>query len=193
MSDAAIETALRGAVAEEGHYIRIAERGPVGQVTLRVDLSHPSVVSAVNEAAGAVMPYVRGATVGEDGKGAVWMAPDELLILTDDGAAGETATRLSAALSGVHHMALDVSDARAVLRLEGAKVAEVLMKGMPVDLRDAAFPPGSSRRSHLGGLAVGLWRIAPEIWEIVCFRSYAHHLFDWLRATSVEGSQVDMA
>ena len=181
---------LDGAVAGEGHFIRIADRGPVGQVTLRADLSDPAVAGAVREAAGVDLPGTWQARMAGDGRGAVWFSPDELLILGAYAEAGDMAARLSRALGGTHHLALDVSDARVVLRLEGARVGEALMKGMPVDLRDAAFPPGSVRRSHLGGIAVALWRLDADTWEIVAFRSFGRHLFDWLAASSVAGSEV---
>jgi len=186
-------SALNGAVADEGHYIRIEDRGPVGQVTLRGDLLSPGLQAAVGEVAGVAVPGIWGANLAADGRGAVWMSTDELLLLMPYGQAGAAVARLEEMLGAEHHMALDVSDARAVLRLTGASVAEVLMKGVPVDLSDRAFGVGLSRRSHLGGIAVGFWRREAEVWEIVCFQSFAQHLFDWLAASSVDGSQVDAA
>ena len=127
--------------------------------------------------------------VSGDGK-AIWMSPDELLLMVPHGDAGAVASALSAALTGVHHMALDVSDAREVLRLSGPLVGEVLAKSVPCDCSEKGFPPGTARRTHLGGLAVGLWRLDGATWEVVCFRSYAHHLQAWLEQTAVPGSEV---
>lgn len=180
---------LNGASAEAGQLIRIADRGPVGQVTLRADLAARAVRAAVKAAIGAEPPApLRCAFDG--GRGAVWMSPDELLLFTAYDQAGELAEGLDAALSGTHHMAVDVSDARAVLTLSGAPVPEVLAKGAPLDLSPAAFPVGMARRTHIGGIAVAFWRKAGEDWEIVCLRSYARHLFDWLVQASRQGSEV---
>ncbi|HSF96282.1 MAG TPA: sarcosine oxidase subunit gamma family protein [Thermohalobaculum sp.] len=180
---------LNGAAAEAGQTIRIEDRGPVGQVTLRGDLSSKALAKAVKAGVGVAVPGTRQAAF-KDGRGAVWMAPDELLLFTEYSEAGTLTAALESALADEHHMAVDVSDARAVLTLSGAGVAEVLAKGAPVDLSEGAFPVGSARRTHVGGIAVGFWRKTETEWEIVCFRSLAKHLFDWLVAASRAGSEV---
>ena len=183
---------LDRATAQAGQTIRIADRGPVGQITLRGDLSSPALQAAVTAATGVGVPGPLMAAFDED-TGAVWMSPDELLLFTEYTQADEVVTALGKALAGEHHMALNVSDARAVITLSGAGVAEVLAKGAPLDLSEAAFPVGTARRTHIGGVAVGFWRRAGREWEIVCFRSFARHLFDWLAAASKEGSEVGLS
>ena len=182
---------LDGTAASDGLTIAIADRGPVGQITLRADLSDQAVADAVHRVTGAEMPGTWQCRIGDAGHGAVWMSPDELLLLVPYAEAEAKVAQLSGALGTRHHMAVNVSDARVVLSLTGARVAEVLSKGAPVDLFDTAFPVGSARRTHLAEIAVGFWRTGPEDWEIVCFRSYARHLFDWLTASAVEGAEVD--
>lgn len=167
--------------------IEVAERGPVGMVTLKGDLA--AMAEAVKDATGLAMPEVWQASV-EGETAVVWMAPDEVLIVTGYGEAGDLVTQLSEALSGQHHMAVNVSDARVVLRLTGDRVAEVLNKGAPVDLSEGAFPAGSARRTHLGPLAVAFWRRDAETWDIVAFRSFGQYLFDWLAEQSRPGSEV---
>ena len=180
---------LNGAVAGVGHYIRIEDRGPVGQVTLRADLASEAVRRAVKAAVGVEVPEpLRAAFEGTGG--AVWMSPDELLLFSAYDQAGELVEGLEAALAGTHHMAVDVSDARAVIALEGDHVAEVLSKGAPIDLAEAAFPVGTARRTHIGGIAVAFWRLGDDAWEIVCLRSFSQHLFDWLLQASRDGSEV---
>ena len=181
------QSRLDGESVADGHLIRIEDRGPVGQVTLRGDLASSAVGRAVNAAVGVDVPDpLRAAFDGN--RGAVWMSPDELLLFTAYDKAGELVEGLESALSGTHHMTVDVSDARAVLKLSGARVAEVLAKGAPLDL--SAFAIGMARRTHIGGIAVAFWRRSDEEWEIVCLRSFARHLFDWLAQTSREGSEV---
>lgn len=180
---------LDRAEAQAGQTIRIEDRGPVGQITLRGDLSSPALQAAVTAGTGVGVPGPLMAAFDE-GTGAVWMSPDELLLLTAYDEAEALLAALGKALAGEHHMAVNVSDARAVIALEGAGVAEVLAKGAPLDLSEAAFPSGTARRTHIAGVAVGFWRKGAQEWEIVCFRSFARHLFDWLVASSTEGSEV---
>lgn len=176
-------------------YIGIEDTGLRGQVALKGDLGSAGVADAVRAAAGVDVPGVRQVTRdggNEDGRAVVWMAPDELLLLVPYAEAGDVAARLREALAGQHHLALDMSDARVVIRLTGAAVGEVLAKGAPPDLSDRAFPPGSARRTHLGGVAVAFWRLGAETWEVVAFRSYAHHLLAWLEDASRPGSEVGL-
>jgi len=182
-------SALTRAVAEAGQTIRIADRGPVGQVTLRGDLASKALKAAVRAGVGVDVPGVRQAAFA-GGKGAVWMSPDELLLFCGYDEAGALVAALDQALAGEHHLAVDVSDARVVIALSGAGVPEVLAKGAPVDLSDAAFPVGAARRTHVAGIAVGFWRTGDREWEIVCFRGFARHLFDWLVTVSRTGSEV---
>ncbi len=180
---------LNRAAAADGATIRIADRGPVGQVTLRGDLGTKALRAAVKAGVGVDVPGPLRAAFDGD-KGAVWMSPDELLLFNAYDQADALAAELGAALAGEHHMAVDVSDARAVITLAGAGVAEVLAKGAPVDLTDAAFPAGTARRTHIGGVAVAFWRKGEAEWEIVVLRSFARYLFDWLVESSQEGSEV---
>jgi sarcosine oxidase subunit gamma len=180
---------LDRAAASAGQTIRIEDRGPVGQVTLRGDLGSEALRAAVRAGVGVDVPGPLQAAFDGD-RGAVWMSPDELLLFVAYDQAGALAAALGEALAGEHHMAVDVSDARAVIALTGANVAEVLAKGAPVDLSDAAFPVGTARRTHIGGVAVGFWRRAEHEWEIVCFHSFAQYLFDWLVESSAEGGEV---
>lgn len=174
----------------EGGLARIADAGPVGMVTLRGDLADEAFSGAVREATGLDVPGVWRASLGEAGHDILWMAPDELLLLTDYAEAPALARRLEDALAGQHHLALNVSDARAVLDLSGPGTAEVLAKGAPVDLSPAAFPPGAARRTHLGGIAVVFWRRSDDDWRIACFRSFGRHLYDWLVTAARPGSGV---
>lgn len=176
-----------GGIRSEGT-IAVVDRGATGMVTLRGDLD--AIAGAVRQATGLDVPGTWQASFGEDGGAVVWMAPDELLIVTDYDAVDGIAQTLGEAFTGTHHLALNVSDARVVLRLEGTRVAEVLAKGAPVDLSESAFPVGSARRTHLGGIAVGFWRRDAETWEIVAFRSFGQHLYDWLVEQSRPGSEV---
>ena len=156
-----------------------------GMVTLRADLSDAAVAGAVKAAVGSDMPDVRKAT-----KTALWMSPDELMLLTPYGEAGTAVAKLTEALSGVHHLAVDVSDARTMFKLEGDAAREVLAKGAPVDLARDQFGVGDLRRTRISHIAAAFWQSGegPDVFEIICFRSYATYLWEWLEESSREGT-----
>lgn len=156
-----------------------------GMVTLRADLADKKVAKAVKTAVGSAIPDVRKTT-----DTALWMSPDELLLLTPYGEAGAAVASLTKALEGVHHLAVDVSDARTLFRLEGDKAREVLAKGAPVDLARGQFNLGDLRRTRISHIAAAFWLSGenPDVFEIICFRSYAAYLWEWLEESSREGS-----
>ncbi len=192
MPEAPIPAApLGGARLEPRPGLVLAERTGLGQIALRAaDIAAPPVAMVIAKLTGARLGGPLSAEFAEESRGAVWMAPDEALLFVPRAEVEGALANIAKALAGTRHMALDLSDARAVLALDGPDAAETLAKGVPVDLAEAAFPVGRARRTHLGGLAVGLWRRGPTSWEIVCFRSYAHHLLGWLERSGAEGAEV---
>ena len=181
-------SALAGARAADA-VIGIEETGLRGMITVRADLHGVAVGNALDYVLGLKAPEPLRLTRAGDAT-AIWMSPDEILLLLPHAVVDEKVAALETALSGAHHMVVNVSDARAVLRLSGPLVGEVLAKGAPCDVSDRGFPPGTARRTHLGGLAVGIWRLEDELWEIVAFRSYAHHLLAWLEQAAMPGAEV---
>lgn len=177
------------AMTTEEPLIGIEALGLLGMITLRGDMASDAFAAAVDEAVGLAVPEALRVVSGEDSR-AVWMSPDELLLFCDYGDADTAIARIGNQMGTAHHMALNVSDARAVIRLTGSRVGEVLAKGAPCDCSDHGFPVGTARRSHLAGLAVAFWRLEPDVWEIVALRSYAHHLMLWLEQVSQPGSEV---
>lgn len=172
------QSALPGA-AFDGR-VRVAEAGLRGMVTLRAELGAAKVKRAVKAETGAGMPGLRQMVRAGD-RSALWMSPDEVLLLLPHGQAGEMVARLSKALEGVHHLAVDVSDARAVFRLTGDldAVREALAKLTPSDVSPEGFAEGEVRRTRLGQVAAALW-IEDGGVTVVCFRSVARYVFDLL-------------
>jgi len=139
----------------------------------------------VKAAVGSDIPDIRKAT-----ETALWMSPDELLLLTPYGEAEAAVATLTEKLSGEHHLAVDVSDARTMFKLEGEAAREVLAKGAPVDLARDKFGVGDLRRTRISHIAAAFWQSSaePDVFEIICFRSYASYLWEWLEESSREGS-----
>lgn len=156
-------------------------------ITLRGDLSSAPLKTAVSAAVGLDIPAQRKVNHGPKG-GVAWMSPDELLLLVDYDKADTITAEISMALAGEHHMAVNVSDARAVFTIEGKGAREVLAKGAPVDMSQGVFEIGEIRRSRIGQLAAAFWTLDGETFEVVCFRSVGGFMFDWLTNAAREGS-----
>lgn len=160
--------------------VTVAEAGLQGMITLRGDLSDAKMAAAVKAATGLAMPKARQIKDGKKG-GVAWMSPDELMLFVPYEAADDCVARLTDALGDVHHLAVNVSDARAMFRLTGAGVREVVAKGAPADLSLAGLPLGEVRRTRIGQIAAAFWLSDSTTMHVVCFRSVGAHLFAWLK------------
>ncbi|MCA8867556.1 MAG: sarcosine oxidase, gamma subunit family protein [Rhodobacteraceae bacterium] len=178
-------SALNG--AEFNGAVRISEAGLLGMITLRGDLEDAKLAAAVKAAVGLAMPAKRGVRDGKKGSVA-WMSPDELLLMLPYAGADQTVARLDKSLEGVHHLAVNVSDARAVFHLEGRGLREVIAKGSPADLSSMGLPVGEVRRTRLGQVAVAFWLSDEDHLTLICFRSVGAHVFAWLKNAAAEGT-----
>ncbi len=163
--------------------VTVAEGGLRGMVTLKADLS--AAAKAVKSVTGQAMPKARRIATGT--MSVAWMAPDELLILCDHADADRVVDELSKALSKTHHLAVNVSDARAVFTVDGAGVKDVLGKLTPADL--SALAPLEVRRSRMAQIPAAFW-IEGDIATVICFRSVAQYAFDLLSTAAKPGGEV---
>lgn len=168
---------------------RIEECGLQGMITLRGDLSDKVVIKAIKDATGQKMPGQREAFVNGE-TGVCWMSPDELLVLVPYAEVAAKLAAMQGALNGVHALAVNVSDARAVFRVSGPTAREVLGKLAPVDLSRDAFQPGQIRRTRLAQVAGAFWMDDEESFRVVCFRSVADYVFKLLKVAAQPGSEV---
>ena len=76
-----------------------------------------------------------------------------------------------------------------MFRVSGPGAREVIAKVMPVDM--AAFGAGEIRRSRLAQVAAAIWMDGEAV-EIVCFRSVAQYVFDVLKVSAAQGSEVGL-
>jgi len=166
-------------------WVTVRDLGLTGMITLRGDLASASLRAVVADLTGQDVPPPGRAHVHAM-RGTAWMSPDEVLLLLPHDQAPAACIRIADALAGQHHLAANVSDARAAIAVEGAGAAEVLAKLAPVDLHPDHFPPGQFRRTRLGQIAAAFWRDDGRI-VVFCFRSVAAYAFDLLAQSAKDG------
>ncbi len=177
-------SALGGATYQG--FATIREIGPIGMITLRAKPEVKGLAAAVKAVTGTDLPAARRIVMNGD-KAAGWMSPDEyLLVLPYAEVAGALAS-LATALAGEHHLAVDVSDARAVFRVEGQDAEQVLMKLSPVD--HATLEPGELRRTRTAQVAAAFWKDDTG-YTVVSFRSVAGYVMGLLQHSAQKGSEL---
>ncbi|MEX2150019.1 MAG: sarcosine oxidase subunit gamma family protein [Steroidobacteraceae bacterium] len=117
------------------------------------------------------------------GRAALWLGPDEHLLIAPQDDRQTIAAELESALAGIAHSLVDVSQRQLAWQIRGADASAILNSGCPLDLDAAEFPPGMCTRTLLGKAEIVLWRKAAEEYHLEVWRSFSDYLLEWLRET----------
>ncbi len=191
-----LEPAFESALAHRGQtadiYISMREITTRGMIDLRGMANDRKFMVAAKSILGLDLPKAPRSTVTFGDVKALWLAPDQWLVLCAREKAPVLVLELQKAMSTFHALAVDVSDMRAVIRLEGERLREVLLKGCSLDLFGEAFVPGHVRRVRFAEIAALLNVVEDNVIDLYLFRSYAHYTWDFLLKAARKGSEVGL-
>src|SRR5260221_12426105 len=190
MSELQFESPLAQAPVPEGLSVTIREIAGRGMIDLRGLASDQGFIAAAKQALGADLPLAPRTSVSWGDIKLLWLSIDQWVILCPGARTAEILGALRKALAGIHSLAVDVSDMRAIIRVEGEGAREVLMKGCSLDLLNGEYTPGTARRMRFAEIAALLHVIEDDAFDIYIFRSYAHYAWDFLLATAREPAKV---
>ncbi len=142
--------------------------------------------AAVRAAYGVDLPKTPSRVEGQQGVAFVWAGPEQWLAVAErkDGRDLETDFKKT---FGPLASVVDQSDGRVVVRISGPRAREVLAKGIPLDLHETAFRPGSAAITHASHIGVILWQIDDKpTYEVALFRSYVDSFAHWLLDSAAE-------
>ena len=90
--------------------------------------------------------------------------------------------RLKVELASQHASVVDVSYARAVVRVSGEGASDLLMKGGTIDFHPAAFIVGKVVQASFIEIPCIYHKLAdgPEIYDLYLPSSYGEFVWDWL-------------
>ena len=160
----------------------LAEHAHLAQVGVRL---HPGEggPSAVEAALGFALPVTPNTVAaGADGRRALWLGPDEWLVVAEPGAEAALEVELAEALAGGQlGSVVDLSCNRVALDLRGPLAREVLAKGCALDLHPRAFGPGRCAQTLVARAQVILDQLddAPA-YRLLVRPSFAGYLAAWL-------------
>src|SRR5204862_236244 len=80
-------------------------------------------------------------------RAALWLGPDEWLLIAPEPAPRRFAAALAEALTGLPHSLVDVSHRQSALALSGPQATTLLAAGCPLDLDVGPFPVGMCTRT----------------------------------------------
>ena len=165
----------------------VNEVGTVGMILYSGDLSSAELEKCVEMHLQMAIPSV-GEIVERGESMIAWMSPDELLLMTSETKVASILAAFETDLADLHHLALDVSATRIVFEICGDGVRDVLAKGTPAVVTLESFRAGQMRRSRLGQVQAAFWMRDDATVRVVCRRSEAGYLRDWLHFATLDGS-----
>lgn len=192
MAEPEYRSALHGAGDPSGLALRIWEMPARGMIDLRGDAGSEAFRAGVKQATGVELPLTPRTSVAWGEVKILWLSIDQWLVICPRGRAAELIGGLESVLKGQHAAITDVSDMRAVIRLEGEGVREVLLKGCSLDLLGKGYEPGTVRRVRFAEIAALIQVIDAQTIELYVFRSYANYAWDFLTVTANAAARVQL-
>ena len=121
-------------------------------------------------------------------RAALWLGPDEYLLLDFGGGApaAEVAAGLEEALGDLAHSLVDVSHRQFGIELSGPFAATILSGACPLDLDLAAFPVGMCTRTVFAKADITLWRTGADEFHVEVWRSFSGYVTGVMREIAAE-------
>jgi sarcosine oxidase, subunit gamma len=164
-----------------GPWVAASTRFEILPPATRYSLRGGSAVRAAAERAFDVPLEARACRAGvRGGRAALWLGPDEWLLLAPEADAAAVAPALAAALSPLPHSLVDVSHRQCAFRVAGPRAATMLAAGCPLDLDAGAFAPDMCTRTMLAKAEIVLWRSGAEAFRVEVWRSFAAYVSEFL-------------
>jgi sarcosine oxidase subunit gamma len=140
----------------------------------------PEVAQLAGAAFGVELPGIAMVAATVAGRSALWLGPDEWMLLAPADDEDALADAVETALAGVPHALVSVGNREVATEFFGPRVADVLNAGCPLDLDMSAFPVGMCTRTVLGKAQIVLWRTGAEVFQLHVWRSFFPYVRDFL-------------
>jgi sarcosine oxidase, subunit gamma len=140
-----------------------------------------SVREAAGKAFGLALPEDACRAHADAERAALWLGPDEQLLLAPAAQNQRVQTELSSALQGLAHSLVGVGQRQSAVAVSGPRAHDMLASGCPLDLHPEAFPVGMCARTLFAKAEVVLWRRSAEEYHLEIARSFSDYVLEWMR------------
>ena len=184
---------LAAATVASGGAVRLAELPFLAQVNIRLDAKGEAPDSAAL-ALGLQLPLEPNTVVRAGELTALWLGPDEWLVVGPPDTQQDLESRIRAATGDQPVAVTDVSAQRTTLLVTGPRARDLLAHGCSLDLHPRVFGAGRCAQTTLARTQIVLVaRDEPRAGFWVLVRSsFAGYLADWLVDAAVEWTGPDL-
>jgi len=158
----------------------IREHPFVSQLNLRADPKDAVLMGRLATALLFPLPVAPNTTASRDDRRALWLAPDEWLVVGPDGQQEALEQALRGGLNGTFGSIVDVSANRTLLEISGPRAEELLAHGVAIDLDARSFGPDRCAQTLLAKAQVTIERRDHSAFHVFARTSFASYVADWL-------------
>ena len=146
---------------------------------------HSDATAAAGRAFGAALPVQPCRAVVTGDRAALWLGPDEWLLLAAENDGELIRGAIATALARTRHSLVDVSHRSCGFTVQGKHATTLLNHGCPLDLSHASFRVGMCTRTLFEKAEIILWRVAQHTYHVEIERSCAPYV--WTMLIEVRG------
>ena len=180
-------------VAPDEVGVQLFERAYMGHINLRGEPSNQAFLKAAEDVLGPILPLDPNTWAECPDAAALWLGPNEWLLLISPDRKSDIAKDLRYALDGLFAAVTDLSGGQTVINVRGAYARDVLSKGCTLDLHPRVFGPGRCAQTTLAKATATIRQLddSPS-YDVIVRRSFADYLARWLKDAAQEYGVASM-
>lgn len=137
---------------------------------------------AASTVLGLELPMDSNTVSRGESKAALWMGPDEWLIVGAENSEVSLESSLKSAIGATHAAITGVGGGYTTLRVSGPETRELLARGTTIDLHARSFGIDQCAQSTFAHASALIWqRETAPVFDLIVRRSFADYLYIWLQ------------
>ena len=158
----------------------------LAQLNIRFDVSDASILSSIKSVLGLNLEMAPNTVVNKNEKFALWLGPDERLVILPKDQLITAGMNLERELQGIHYSAVDLSSGQIILDIQGQDVRNIISKGCSIDLHQKYFNVGQCFQGSIDKINVICFPLENNVIRVIVRRSYSQALIAWFKDASIE-------
>ena len=167
--------------------VQISERPFLGHINLRGSAGDDVFLKAAEGPLGFSLPLISNTVSHGADLAALWLGPDEWLIITPTDGESAIVASIDGALGDMHSSITDQTGGQTIIRISGPSARDLLAKGCTLDLHPTVFGPGRCAQTLVAkAMATIVYVDDTPTFDLVVRRSFADYLRSWLQDAALE-------
>ena len=143
-------------------------------------------IKAAGLAFGVPIPTAAMTATMNGRRAALWLGPDEWLLLSDDAENASLEASIRLAIGDAPHALVDVSHRQGAILIAGTLAERGLNVAVPLDLSSRVFPINHCTRTIFEKTEIVLWRRSERCFQIEAGRSFLPYVTRYLMLIAEE-------